>query len=358
MYNILIDYYKLDGYNNMIFIMLFSILNIKYNLKKQNKEYDKNDYIEDIILLRYDHDYEYLNKLNIIKNGFSRKYLLLIKDLYEYNISPYNFQLNFKLKYNKKTVQDYINKYKDHYKENLGNDLWLIKQSSYGDNVIICSTKELLDLENNKILKKYDIYDVIKYVEKPYLYNNKRSDIKVFYVVYCYKKNNKLNYKFYIYNKILLRYEQKNYDNKKINTPNSSYLYKWMDKEKFNDIIEKMKFVILKYKNYYLDNKLENVYEIYEMDFLLDKDYNTYFLNFNPIKYNKYYFDILMDKEKYMFNMYIMIILKVLKVYNKNKKFITEENKDIYKDLCNINKFKNNFELILYIHNDLQNIYN
>jgi hypothetical protein len=52
-----------------------------------------------------------------------------------------------------------------------------------------------------------------------------------------------------------------------------------MDKEKFNDIIEKMKFVILKYKNYYLDNKLENVYEIYEMDFLLDKDCNTYFLN-------------------------------------------------------------------------------
>jgi hypothetical protein len=38
--------------------------------------------------------------------------------------------------------------------------------------------------------------------------------------------------------------------------------------------------------------------------------------------------------------MLIMIILKMLKIYNKDKKFINKENKKMYKELCHTNNFK------------------
>jgi len=46
--------------------------------------------------------------------------------------------------------------------------------------------------------------------------------------------------------------------------------------------------------------------------------------------------------------MLIMIILKMLKIYNKDKKFINKENKKMYKELCHTNNFKNNFDLIFF----------
>ena len=94
------------------------------------------------------------------------------------------------------------------------------------------------------------------------------------------------------------------------------------------------------------------MYEIYGVDFLLDKDYNTYLIDFNTTIgfFSGYdYLNIMKNKNKYIFDMICMIMLKILKIYNKDKKFITKENKDRYKKLCKILKFKNNFSLILYI---------
>ena len=117
-------------------------------------------------------------------------------------------------------------------------------------------------------------------------------------------------------------------------------------KKIYNDIKDKIKRCMANLKYFYLDNNIENVYEIYELDFLLDKDYNTYLNNFKPIT-NYYseseYLNILKNKDKYIFDMFFMIILKVLKLYNKDDRFITKENEYIYKELCKINNFKKNF---------------
>jgi len=50
------------------------------------------------------------------------------------------------------------------------------------------------------------------------------------------------------------------------------------------------------FKDFYINNKLEYVYEIYGVDFLLDKNYNTYLIDFNTTisLYSTYeYFNIL-----------------------------------------------------------------
>ena len=106
------------------------------------------------------------------------------------------------------------------------------------------------------------------------------------------------------------------------------------------------------FKDFFINNKLEYVYEIYGVDFLLDKDYNTYLIDFNTtIGLNSLYIynNILKQKENIQFNMLIMIILKLLKIYNKEKNFINEKNKNKYKKLCKKFNFKDNFDLIYKI---------
>jgi hypothetical protein len=225
----------------------------------------------------------------------------------------------------------------------MSSNLWILKSNLLELKDIICSTEELYKLEQNKNVVN-GVYKVCKYLEKPYLYKEERADIKVYIVVFCYKKDNEIKYKCYIYNKIFLRY-----NNNKSIILLSDILDNNTHKKIYNDIKDKIKICMTDLKYFYLDNKIENVYEIYELDFLLDKDYNTYLNNFKPIT-NYYpkseYLNILKNKDKYIFNMIYMIILKVFDLYNKDNRFITEKNKDRYKNLCEINKFKKNFENI------------
>jgi hypothetical protein len=104
------------------------------------------------------------------------------------------------------------------------------------------------------------------------------------------------------------------------------------------------------FKDFYKNNKLEYVFEIYGIDFLLDINLNTYLIDFNttPGLLSKYeLINIIEKKEGITFNMLIMIILKLLKLYNKNKKFINKNNKDKYIKIYKKFKFKNNFDKIL-----------
>ena len=367
---------KLYNIYIIIFIIIFDILNIKYNYINN---YD--DKVDIIIKAKNNINYTLLNNKKIIINSFINSYLLMDKKLLNnYNITPYNFEIKFnKLNYDKKLMKTMIDKYNDYYNKNMGNDLWILKNSNSGQGIgtIILKKDDLLKLDQNKefikernIFKENTNYTIQKYLEKPFLYNNKKGDLRVFVVVFCYKKNNKLKYKFYTYKKLLFKYSDKEYDinnlDKYIHLTNESVQNIYELKEQLNDIVNKdvyekiyndIQFKLKEqmtnkyFKDFYINNKLEYVYEIYGVDFLLDNDYNTYLIDFNTTisLYSTYeYFNILKQKENIIFNMLIMIILKMLKIYNKDKKFINKENKKMYKELCHTNNFKKQFDLLFY----------
>ena len=361
----------------IIFIIIFDILTIKYNFINN---YDNN--VDIIIKAKNNINYNILNKKKIIINSFNNSFLLMDKKLLNnYIITPYNFEIKFqKLYYDKKLMKTMIDNYNNYYNNNLGNDIWILKNTTSGQGIgtILLKKDELLKLDQNEefikernIFKENTSYTIQKYLEKPFLYNNKKGDIRVFIIIYCYKKNNKLIYKFYTYNKLLFKYSNLDYDinnlDKYIHLTNVSIqniyylkkqLYNIINNNDYDNIYNDIKLKLKQqmsnkyFKDFFINNKLEYVYEIYGVDFLLDKDYNTYLIDFNTtIGLNSLYIynNILKQKENIQFNMLIMIILKLLKIYNKEKNFINEKNKNKYKKLCKKFNFKDNFDLIYKI---------
>ena len=294
----------------------------------------------------------------IIINSFHNSYTLMSKNLLnDFNITPYNFEIKFKdVYYDKKMMKTMINKYVN-YSNNMGDEIWILKNNNSGQGIgtILCTSSQLLELENNKEFikeranfKENTIYTIQKYLEKPYLYKNRKCDVRVYIVVFYYKGK----YKFYTYNKIILKYTSKEYDLNNLD----KYIHLLVDEQIYNkiydDIKNKLKLQMQNkyFKDFFKDNKLKYVYEIFGVDFLLDKDYNTYLIDFNTTIgfFSGYeYLNIMKNKNKYIFDMICMIMLKILKIYNKDKKFITKENNHRYKKLCHIMNFKNNFNLLL-----------
>jgi len=199
-----------------------------------------------------------LNKYKIIINSFKYNSRHILNNFY---MSPFYFNLTYKIKYDKKKIKKYINKYYLTYINSIynENDLWMIQKNSFynsynkknlndNNNIILCTSKELLELENNKLLlielnkskyvHKNILLRIYKYIENPFLYKNKKSEIRVFVVIYCYKKKDKLYYKIYLYNKILLKYEKNIYDKKNININNVSFKYKWLNEVIDNNIFK------------------------------------------------------------------------------------------------------------------------
>ena len=372
-YNIYIkNNHKIYHIFNIIITMIFDILNIKYNYINN---YD--DKVDIIINTNNKIDYKRLNDKKIISNCFHKSYTLMSKNLLNnFNITPYNFEIKFKdVDYDKKMMKTMINKYVNYSNNNMGNEIWILKNNNSGQGIgtILCTSSQLLELDNNKefikersTFKENTIYTIQKYLEKPYLYKNRKCDVRVYIVVFYYKGK----YKFFLYNKIILKYTSKEYDLNNLdkyihltnNTLQEDYLFKYLDKlvdesiynKIYDDIKNKLKLQMQNkyFKDFFKDNKLKYVYEIFGVDFLLDKDYNTYLIDFNTTIGFFYialyeYTNIIKNKNKYVFDMIFMIMLKILKIYNKDKKFITEENNDRYKKLCKISNFKNNFNLLL-----------
>jgi len=137
---------KLYNIYIIIFIIIFDILNIKYNYINN---YD--DKVDIIIKAKNNINYTLLNNKKIIINSFINSYLLMDKKLLNnYNITPYNFEIKFnKLNYDKKLMKTMIDKYNNYYNKNMGNELWILKNSNSGQGIgtIIIKKDDLLKLD-------------------------------------------------------------------------------------------------------------------------------------------------------------------------------------------------------------------
>ena len=322
------------------------------------------------------------NNITII-NCLKNNYLLMDKNIFsDYNYTPYFFTIDFNnLFYDKKLMKSLINNY--NYNPNFGNDLWILKntRSGRGIGTLLVSTNDLLNLEsNNKFIeernkfKNKTSYIIQKYLEKPILNNNKKYDIRVYILLLTSYKNNKIIYKFYLYKHITSRFTTKNYtldnlDNKihltnmeVQNELNSYNILDFINEELYNKIYDDVHYKIKKFikrdkfkKILYEINDYPYVYDIFALDILLDKDYNSYLIDFNTnpgfksrITDPKLMLDS-SNNNNIMNTLLFCIFIKLIKKYDKFKHFINDNNSHLFKTLRKNYKFNHFFKFITKI---------
>jgi len=90
-------------------------------------------------------------------------------------------------------------------------------------------------------------------LENPFLYKNKKIELRVYIVIFTYKKNNNLIYKIYLYNKFNFNIITNNFNINNIDNINnlifnvSTYNYLNINKKKiyFNNIIDDQTYIKL-----------------------------------------------------------------------------------------------------------------
>jgi len=358
---------------------IFNILNKKY---KYIENYD--DKVDFIIKSKNDLDEKTLEKCkrNItIINCLQNNHLMMNKKIFlNFKYTPYFFYINFdNMKYDKKIVKNYIEKYKRD--DIFGDKYWILKNTKSGKAIgtMIVRTEELYNLENNKefIKERNNFgekteYIIQKYLEKPILYNNLKYDLRVYILILSSLDNdNNIYYKFYLFNEILIKFSTKKYDlkdkNKKTHITNMHLhgivnfndLKNIVTKDKFdyiyNDIFKNVKKFI-KFKLFHnLLHKINNypyVFDIIGLDVLVDEKYNTYLIDFNI---NPGYNITMVNKEELdkikiihdiHDNLLYTIFIKIIKKYNKIKKFIDDKNYNNFKNFSKEYKFKKYFKFI------------
>ena len=370
------------------FIHLFTLLNIKYEfVNNYDNEIDfvisaKNDIFKNNEKL-----YNNFLKNITIMNNIEYNYLLMNKDIIiDLKSTPYTFNINFNnLYYNKKKMKEKINNYK--YNKYFGNKYWILKNTKSGRGIgtLLVTTDELLLLETNKrfineisnFKNKKTSYIIQKYLENPVIYDNKKYDIRVHILLLTKLDKNIINYKFYLYKEIIARLTTKNfnlYDKDKKSHLTNMAVQNELNTYNFKDFVDNEIYDKV-YKNIYIQvkelllsdkfiNILKNInkypycYDIIGLDVLLDNDYNTYIidLNVNPsIKSNIFNKDVLYPFDNYNesnINMIECILFRIIKLYNNKKKFIIDDNINIFKKLEKKYKFKRNFKYLLKITNN------
>jgi hypothetical protein len=110
-------------------MIIFDMLKINFSYVNN---YDDN--VDIIINTNNKIDYKRLNDEKIISNCFHKSYTLMGKNLLNnFNITPYNFEIKFNnLDYDKKLMKTMISKYVNYSNNNMGNEIWILKNNNSG----------------------------------------------------------------------------------------------------------------------------------------------------------------------------------------------------------------------------------
>jgi len=318
-------------YDINIYVTQYYIKSINEIINKYNLENDifKNKKL--IINIYKKFEYDMIQKYNIIikmKNNYTIDILklMLINKIYinffkNYNILgyknilknndylyPYTFYFN---NYNIDIIKNNISIYNEKFKNNkinkqFGNELWIVKDNigARGINTNIYTFDELLTLNKNNII-------IQKYLEYPYLVDNKKHDIRVHLIIipkiikinnkYELKyKNNKLQLHYYLHNVILGKFCYNNYDKNDKNLITHLTNQYIQGYEKYNnyifydnDIYDLIKKKLLKF---IFQNNIQDIiynciddypyfYQIIAFDILITQDKKDIFIidvNTNP----------------------------------------------------------------------------
>lgn len=347
-----------------------NIFKIEFDIVQNYDDYQK---INAIFKSYNDIDHKILNDNNILINGFYKSYILMDKKyLNNFEITPYYFVIDIN-DFNKKKIKLNLGIYNKNkkYKESFGKNKWIVKntRSGRGIGTIIVNTKELYDLPNNIELREQlkeiqnnekSEFVVQKYLEEPYLYKDKKCDLRVF----VYVENNQNNkIEFYLYNQIIARYVSKKFDiesNDRLIHLTNLYVSKKdnifvlneeIDQYKYNKIKEniinqlQIMFNNNNFKKYFNQNKIKNVFEIFALDILLDNNMNTWIIDFNTCPTHFYHYDYIQLytsswQNTISFKLISSILLKIL----QDKQLINvEQKKAELKQLDELYGFQNLF---------------
>ena len=262
--------------------IIFKIKNLDINLIN-NKAIIYNIYY------KYNNDY-------IMLNDYGKKDLFL-----NYIYSPFSFKLYKDTYFDFKKIK-YDNNIDD-------NSIWIVKENlSYGG----IGTKILKYKDLIKNIYDKDEYIIQKYLENPLLYDGKKVDLRIHFIILPKIKNNKIiKFKVYLSKLVIVRYTRNKFDlnnldvknhltNFSLNIEDNHFELSHLFGKDFSDRIYKQ----IKYKfKHLIKNKILNILNNYKdviypyffafhcLDVLIDDKEEIYFIDYN-INPGIYYINI------------------------------------------------------------------
>ncbi|CAD8137006.1 unnamed protein product [Paramecium pentaurelia] len=268
-----------------------------------------------------------IDNVNKIHNHIERNYHLGNKKAMFHNMKKYyeltkqELFLHLPITFHVSGIKDkQYQQFMDYYKQKKGNNIWIVKPGEFtnrGNGIIVCQSLA----EINKIVSKKQIhpngkpftYLIQKYIEKPFLYNKRKFDIRCYFLItqlnsiiraYWYEEGyirtsseefdikDVSNQYVHLTNDAIQKYSEAygKYENgNKLSFAEfQRYLDKWHSNEHLNfykDLYPQLKIITLNaIKSVY--HKIEPYkrnynFEIFGLDFMIDEKFQPYLIEIN-----------------------------------------------------------------------------